>query len=41
MWSLEEANLKIARLREMPYGTGRTAAAEFIARTIENEGPEQ
>lgn len=41
MWSIDEANLKMARLRELPYGPGRTAAAEFIARTIENEGPEQ
>ncbi|MDO4897820.1 MAG: hypothetical protein Q3965_00795 [Rothia sp. (in: high G+C Gram-positive bacteria)] len=41
MWSIEEASLKLARLRELPYGTARTAAAEFTARTIENEGPEQ
>lgn len=41
MWSIHEATQKIAHARSLPYGSARTAAAEYIARTLENEGPEQ
>ncbi|MFW0118912.1 hypothetical protein ACN08Y_03165 [Rothia sp. P5764] len=41
MWSIHEATQKIAHTRTLPYGSARTAAAEYIARTLENEGPEQ
>lgn len=39
MWSLAEATAKLNRLRQMPHGPARTAAAELIARTLEKEGP--
>lgn len=39
MWSLDETKRKIDRVRSLPYGSARTAAAEHVARTVEKEGP--
>lgn len=41
MWSVHQVNQKIAHTRSLPYGSARTAASEYIARTVEAEGPEQ
>lgn len=40
MWSTHEAAQKIAATRDLPYGSARTAAMEYITRTLEREGPE-
>ena len=40
MWSTHEATQKIAATRDLPYGSARTAAIEYITRTLEREGPE-
>lgn len=39
MWSTHEAAQKIAATRDLPYGSARTAAMEYITRTLEREGP--
>ncbi|MGV3016246.1 hypothetical protein [Rothia sp. 88186D007BW] len=40
MWSTHQAAQKIAATRDLPYGSARTAAMEYITRTLEREGPE-
>ncbi len=41
MWSIEQAQQKLIQARELPYGAARTAASEYLVRTLENEGPRQ